>query len=29
MAIPEPNINLVMAALLHDTIEDVGVTARN
>jgi (p)ppGpp synthase/HD superfamily hydrolase len=26
MAIPEPDTNLVMAALLHDTIEDVGVT---
>jgi (p)ppGpp synthase/HD superfamily hydrolase len=27
MAIPEPDANLVMAALLHDTIEDTGVTA--
>jgi (p)ppGpp synthase/HD superfamily hydrolase len=25
-AIPEPDQNLVIAALLHDTIEDVGVT---
>jgi (p)ppGpp synthase/HD superfamily hydrolase len=27
MAVPEPDTNLVMAALLHDTIEDTGVTA--
>jgi guanosine-3',5'-bis(diphosphate) 3'-pyrophosphohydrolase len=27
MAISEPDANLVTAALLHDTIEDVGVTA--
>jgi guanosine-3',5'-bis(diphosphate) 3'-pyrophosphohydrolase len=27
MAVPEPDTNLVMAALLHDTIEDVEVTA--
>lgn len=26
MAIPEPDTNLVIAALLHDSIEDVGVT---
>jgi guanosine-3',5'-bis(diphosphate) 3'-pyrophosphohydrolase len=26
-ALPEPDANLVMAALLHDTIEDTGVTA--
>lgn len=26
-AVPEPDANLVMAALLHDTIEDTGVTA--
>lgn len=25
-AVPEPDTNMVMAALLHDTIEDVGVT---
>jgi guanosine-3',5'-bis(diphosphate) 3'-pyrophosphohydrolase len=27
MAVEEPAVNLVMAALLHDTIEDTGVTA--
>jgi GTP diphosphokinase / guanosine-3',5'-bis(diphosphate) 3'-diphosphatase len=26
-AVPEPDIHLLMAALLHDSIEDVGVTA--
>jgi GTP diphosphokinase / guanosine-3',5'-bis(diphosphate) 3'-diphosphatase len=26
MALPEPDTNLVIAALLHDTIEDAGVT---
>src|SRR5580698_3001871 len=25
-ALPEPDANLVIAALLHDTVEDVGVT---
>lgn len=28
-ALPEPDINLVIAALLHDSIEDVGVTAED
>ncbi len=27
MALPEPDTNLVIAALLHDSIEDAGVTA--
>jgi len=27
-ALPEPDTNLVIAALLHDTVEDVGVTPR-
>ena len=29
MALPEPDTNLVIAALLHDSIEDAGVTAED